>query len=308
MSACTLVSVIIPVYNQARYVEEAIRSVLAQSYTELELLIINDASTDDTGRIISKFANQERVSIYHNESNLGCASTINWGYELARGENLGKLDSDDTYEPKFLSQCVGALQSHPQAGFAYTRVNLIDPGGGKKPRTRDRITHVGNFFGDEFENVVRWINPIPHGAALVRKRCADEVGYYDPAIPAGYDLEFWIRLTRKYPVVFIDEYLMNYRVHETNITKSLSRRGERERSFNQLLNRVYRMEGLPLSLIADKDLIYARACLDIAEGYRDIGEIAKMRQFAAKAFRLCKKPSLYLPYRKLLLSLLIPFQ
>jgi len=306
MSSAPLVSVIIPVYNQVRYVEESIRSVLAQTYPEFELLIIDDASTDGTDKVIARFETDERVSIHRNEENLGCARSCNLGYALACGEYYGIIAGDDTYEPEFLTKCVSALESHPDAGFAYTRVNLMDEAGNRKPRVKDRIIHRENHYGAEFENIVRWLNPIPHGAALVRKKCADEVGHYDPELTAGYDWEFWIRLSRKFPAVFINEHLMNYRVHEANITKRRAGRGERERGFIRLLDEVFGMEDLPESLLREKDMIYARAYLDIAEGYRDIGEYDKMRRFAAKAFSLCKKPSLYLPYRRLMLSLLNP--
>lgn len=298
------VSVITPVYNQALYIEESVLSVLNQTYTDFELLIIDDASTDETGKIISKYASDPRISIYRNDKNMGCASTCNRGYSLAKGKFLAIIAGDDTWEVQYLEKCVSALEKYPDAGFVYTRINLMDTQGNKVPRKRDRIPHRQNYYGNEFENIVRWLNHIPHGSTLVRKSNAEIVGFYDTTLEATYDWEFMLRLTKKFPVVFINEHLYNIRIHGENVTKKRIKRGERERFFFKLLDRVYQMDDLPSKLIEEKDMIYARAYLDIAEGYRDVAEYKKMRQFFKKAIAECKNPKLYLPYRRLLLAVI----
>jgi glycosyltransferase involved in cell wall biosynthesis len=298
------VSVILPVYNQACYVEESILSVFAQSYTNFELLIIDDASTDGTNEIIAKFADDPRVSLYRNEQNLGCAKTFNHGYSLATGDYYCIIAGDDTYEPEYIKKTVSALAVYPNAGFVYTRVNLMDEKGIKRPRGRDRIKHQRDHYGDEFEDIVRWMNHIPHASILVRRECVEEAGFYDPDLTATFDWEFMVRLTKKFPVVFINEHLYNIRIHETNVTKSRVRKGEREVNFIRLLDRVYQMDDLPQSLIDEKEMIYARAYLDVAEGYREIKDYGNMRQFAFKALSHCKKPALYLPYRRLIIAML----
>jgi len=301
-----LASVLIPVYNQEAYVAEAVRSVLEQSYSSLELLLLDDASTDRTAEIFSKFETEPRVRLYRNEKNLGFPRTCNLGYSLARGEFLAIIAGDDTYAPDFLEKCIGALLAYPAAGFVYTRISLMDQSGKKRPRKRDRICHQGDFYGREFDNIVRWLNPIPHGATVVRKRCVEELGAYDPELTAGHDWEFWLRLSKRYPSVFINEHLMNYRVHSENITNKRARMGEREKHLIAILDRVFAMEGISEELRRDKNEIYARAYLDVAEGYRKAGEPAKMRHFLFQALSLCKKPPLYLPYRRLLASSILP--
>jgi len=306
MSERPLASIIIPVFNQEFYVEQAICSVLAQSYPRIELLLIDDASTDRTAEILARFEDAPRVKIFRNENNLGFPRTCNLGYSLVKGDFLAIIAGDDTYEPRFLEKCIEELIEHPDAAFAYTRISLMDREGRKKPRMRDRIVHRHDFFGYEFDNIIRWINPIPHGASVVRKSCVEELGAYDPGLSAGHDWEFWIRLSRRYPSVFINEHLMNYRVHEGNITKKRASKGEREYHLLALLDRVYSMDDLSEELRRDKNEIYARAYLDIAEGYREVGEQKKMRLFLWRAVSLCKKPALYLPYRRLLASLFLP--
>lgn len=302
MYTMPLVSVVIPVYNQAPYIEQTIQSVIAQTYSNYELIIVDDASTDGTDKIIAEFADDPKVSIYRNEKNLECARTRNLGYSKARGIYCSNLDSDDTLEQEYLEKCVDGLERHPDAAFVYTRVNKMDSKGGKKPRLRDRIPHRQNYYGSEFENIVKWLNHIPHASTLVRKSCAMDVGLYDPNLTAGYDWEFMMRLTKKYPALFINEHLYNLRIHRTNVTKNRIRKGEREGIFFDLLDRVYQMNELPERLLREKNMIYARAYLDIAEGYREIGDYGKMRRFFKQALRRCKNPGLYLPYRRLVLS------
>lgn len=304
MSTPPLVSVVIPVYNQAPYIEQTIQSVFAQTYPNFELIIVDDASTDGTDKVIAKFADHPKVSTYRNEKNLECARTRNLGYSKAHGIYCSNLDGDDSLEPEYLEKCVETLERHPDAAFVYTRINLIDDSGKKRPRRRDRIPHRQNYFGDEFENIVRWLNHIPHPSTLVRKSCAEKVGLYNADLTATYDWDFLMRLARKYPVAFINKHLYNYRIHQSNITKSRTRRGERERAFFKLLDRIYRMDDLPETLLKGKNVIYARACLDIAEGYREIGEYKKMRRFFKQACGFSWNPALYISYERLILSLL----
>jgi len=308
MSDTPLASIIIPVYNQAEYVAEAVRSALAQDWPNFEVLIIDDASTDNTPEVISAFAKDERISIFRNDRNLDCVRTFNRGISLSKGEYFGILAADDTWEPEFLEKCVNALERHHEAGFAYTRLNLIESQGRKRPRFKDRIVHRADHFGDEFSNIIRQLNPIPHHATVVRKVCLEEVGLYDEELTTTHDWDLWLRLSRKFPVVFINEYLANYRVHETNVSKLRSKTGDKANFIIRTLDRVFEMENLPDVLLGERNEIYAHAWLDIAEGYRLIGEYGQMRRCVRLAFSLCKNPRLFLPYRRLTLGLLNPFR
>ncbi|MEA2062937.1 MAG: glycosyltransferase [Gemmatimonadota bacterium] len=304
MSDQPLASIIIPVYNQAEFVSESLDSALAQSWSETEVIIVDDASTDGTSEMIARFADEENVSIYRNDRNRDCVYTFNRGISLAKGRYYGILAADDTWEPLFLEKCVTALEEHPEAGFAYTRVNLLDRQGKRRPRTADRIVHRQDRCGDEFINLVRWLNPVPHHATVVRKSCLEEVGPYNEELTTTHDWDLWLRLSRKFPVVFINEALSNYRVHEANVSRLRSRTGDKEKFILRVLDRVFGMEDLPEVLIEEQDEIYARAWLDIAEGYRLIGDFSQMRRCLARAFSLSRNPGLYLPYRSLILSLL----
>jgi len=306
MPSPPLVSVIIPVYNQADYLADAVHSALAQSHPNREIIIIDDASTDGSDRVIAGFSGADGVTVHRNQKNLDCAGTFNLGISLARGTYYAILAADDTWEPDFLQTLAAALEEHPEAAFAYCRVNLMDRSGVKKPRRKDRIFYDRDFCGNQFEDIVRWLNPIPHHATVVRKSCAVEAGCYDPELTTTHDWDLWLRLAKKYPVALVNRYLANYRVHRENVSLRRSREGDKERFIFPLLDRIFAMPDLPESLGARKDSIYARACLDIAEAYRVIADYANMRRLARRALTFSKNPLLYLAYRGLLLSLLRP--
>jgi len=118
--ASPLVSVIVPVYNQASYVEEAIQSVLKQSYRNIQLILIDDASTDGSDAILQKYAGMENIVIARNPANLDCARTFNRGIELSEGQYFGILAADDTWEPDFVARCVAALEgrSNPDGSLS----------------------------------------------------------------------------------------------------------------------------------------------------------------------------------------------
>ncbi len=304
MSIMPLASIIIPVYNQAEFVPDALRSALGQTWPNCEIIVIDDASTDKSAQVVSPFLVGKQISFYRNETNRDCAYTFNRGIGLANGDFVAILAADDTWESTFIEKCIIELQNHLDAAFAYTRINLMSTCGSKKPRLSDRIKHKATCCGNEFCNIVRWLNPIPHHATVVRKSCIEQVGLYDEKLVTTHDWDLWLRLSQIYPTVFINEHLGNYRVHESNITKQRSKTGAKEKYIIQMLDKVYQDSNLPQELRSEKSIIYARAWLDIAEGYRTVGEKAQMRTCLLKALSLCKNPVLYTKYRRLLLSLL----
>lgn len=303
MPVVPVVSVVIPVHNQAGYVREAVESVLGQGFRERELILIDDASTDDSWEAIHPYGVLDGVSLHRNERNLDCAATFNRGFRLSRGRYVAILAADDAWRPDFLERCVGALESHPEAAFAYTRVNLIGPDGVRRPRRRDRIPHHGDRCGDDFGLILCNLNPVPHHATVVRRSCLEEAGGYDESLVTTHDWDLWLRLSSRWPVAFLDSYLADYRVHEANVSLRRSSRGEKERFIISLLDHWFDSGELPEHIQREKPKVYARAWLDIAEGYRAVGEITRMREAFRRALGYSRNPALYAPYRRLLLEL-----
>ena len=119
-----------PVYNGEKFIEDAIQSILAQDYQDFELIITDNASTDETEAICRRFAHADaRVRYHRNEKNLGAAPNYNRGYELARGQYLKWCAHDDLISPNFLSACLAALEAQPDASLAFARTQCIDHNG-----------------------------------------------------------------------------------------------------------------------------------------------------------------------------------
>lgn len=192
------VSVVIPTWNRATSVLRAIDSVLAQDYTDLELIVVDDASTDDTAYAVRGIADP-RVRLLEQPVNHGVAAARNRGIDAARAPLIAFLDSDDTWLPGKLSRQVALMEAAPaQIGLVY---------GGTENRTSDGAERwTPSWRGDVFAPILL-VNGL-HGAAstaLIRREVFDMVGGFDTAFPAIEDYEMWTRIARFWQVDFVPE-------------------------------------------------------------------------------------------------------
>jgi glycosyltransferase involved in cell wall biosynthesis len=198
----TLVSVIMPVYNAERYLREAIESILGQTHRELEFVIIDDGSTDSSAAIVREF-NDARIRFVQNESNLKICHTLNRGLELAGGDFIARMDSDDTAHPRRLATQVRFLQSHP---------DLVGIGAWMRT-TRDKVwrnpaesheLHVSMYFR----------NCLFHPTALFRAEAfRDPSLRYDQDYLYAEEWELWFRMMRHSRIGNVPRVLLNYRLH-----------------------------------------------------------------------------------------------
>lgn len=162
------VSIGIPVYNGENYLEEAIQSLLGQTFKDFELIITDNCSTDRTGEICQKYVTLDpRVRYFRNETNLGCTGNFNLGFQYARGKYFKWAPHDDVYEPTFLEKCVNVLENDPCVVLCYTRTTIIDDDGKKvknydvKLRSDDPQPHIRfhdllvNYMVYEIYGVIR---------------------------------------------------------------------------------------------------------------------------------------------------------
>lgn len=207
------ISVIIPTFNRAGLIVETVESVWAQTMSDYELIVVDDGSTDDTqqslvawdGRIVSR-------RIEH----AGQGAARNAGLEIAKGEHVAFLDSDDLWQPSFLEKASGALDRNPNAGFAYCDYATFDEHG--IIRTADmppRYKLGGHLFGELLES-----DFICTGAILVRRVCFDQVGGFDPRLVPVEDWDMWLRLARRYDAVYLDEPLARIRTSTSNPSRN----------------------------------------------------------------------------------------
>ncbi|HEY2387433.1 MAG TPA: glycosyltransferase [Candidatus Binatia bacterium] len=200
------VTVVLPVYNHRALLPGAITSVLAQTYTDFELVIVNDGSTDGTREYLDGLTDP-RIVVVHQE-NQRLPGALNAGFARARGELLTWTSADNTCAPMFLEALVGALDHYPEAGFAYSAFAWID--------AKDRITGIHR---DQEVTVRALLKQNPGIAAfLYRRECQDAVGMYDPALDGAEDWDMWLRIVERYPAVYVPEILYYYRLHDNSMT------------------------------------------------------------------------------------------
>ena len=202
-SSSPLISIVTPSYNQARFLEETIQSVLNQSYPKLEYIIVDGGSQDGSLEIIRRYA--ERLAWWVSEPDLGQTDAINKGFAHAHGEILAWINSDDTYLPMALAAAAACLQAMPEAGMVYGDANLIDENGQVIGRFPARQT--------DYQRLRRGFVHIPQQAAFFRASLWREVGPLDPTFYFAMDYDLWVRLARLSKLHYEPTPWANFRLH-----------------------------------------------------------------------------------------------
>jgi len=212
--AMSMVSVCIPAYDPGPYLLPAVKSVLAQAYSDFELLIVDDASDPPISSILEG-VDDPRIRLHRNEANLGLTGNWNRCLELARGRCITVFHQDDVMRCDNLSAKVGFLDSHPSVGMVYSNIERIDADG----------CTIGGHWTDQpqadtvmkgsemFALIARQGNPVSCPSVLVRSDCYRELGPFDPRLAFAVDLEMWLRIASRYDVGYIADPLIQQRQH-----------------------------------------------------------------------------------------------
>lgn len=205
------VSVIMPAYNAGKYIRAAINSVLAQTYPFFELIIVDDASTDDTYSIAREFLYDARVKLLSNKVNNGIVYSRNKGITISKGKYIAILDSDDIALPQRIEHQVQYMQAHPELGAIGSYYHVVDSEGKKKTSIKVPSKAVDNatflLFNVSF----------CHSTLMMR---ADVAKFYEykPGFDIIEDYEIAYRISRDFPIGNLPEYTVLYRVHGSNIS------------------------------------------------------------------------------------------
>lgn len=200
------VSVIIPTYNTAQYITEAIDSVLNQTYEHYEIIVIDDGSTDNTKEALKDYKNKIKYIYKHNG---GPASARNAGIKNSIGENIAFLDADDLWLPQKLEKQVEYFKTHPDVGLTFSAYLAFDENKSeKRPNIKEKIISKDAFIN------LWWDNFLGTLTVMVRKACFDKVGIFDESkdIEGSEDSEMWLRIARNYRMGYINEPLARYRI------------------------------------------------------------------------------------------------
>ena len=211
-----LISVVMPAHNVQKYINSAIESVLNQSFKKLELIIVNDASTDKTLDIIRSFAKKDsRIKVVNNDTILNIARSLNKGISLASSNIIARMDADDIALPNRLELQYKLINSSKNIAVVGSDIVIIDP--------------VGNKIGlrkypessGELKNCLFKYSPFAHPVVMFKKDMFEEVGGYNPKYSPTEDLDLWFRLGRKHQFKSIRQTLLKYRVHEKSSSHSM---------------------------------------------------------------------------------------
>lgn len=217
-----LVSIVIPTFNRARYIAQTVDSVVAQTYADWQLTIVDDGSTDDTRRVLERYACDERIAVLH-QQNSGQAAARNHGLRRARGELLCFLDSDDIWKPDKLARQVDILAGAPEYDVAYGDRETID-GAGNLLHARNMKRYSGRVTRRLLKD-----NFISFSTAMIRTEKVRAVGGFDPAIRYGDDYDLWLRLSVDSLFLYVPEIFSAYRSMDEQISSNHEARFESNR-------------------------------------------------------------------------------
>jgi glycosyltransferase involved in cell wall biosynthesis len=209
------VSVIIPTYNQASYLPEAIRSVLGQTFQDFEIIVVNDGSTDNTSQEMVNFSDP-RIR-YFSQENRGPSAARNTGILASVGEYIAFLDSDDVWLPRKLELQVELLDSKPEAALVYSDACLFDDRTGAV--TGKFLDGKRVFSGKVLKHLLS-VQFIKTSTVVVRRGVFETVGRFDESMREVQDREMWLRIAHQFNIEGTDIPLVMVRAHETNVSRN----------------------------------------------------------------------------------------
>jgi glycosyltransferase involved in cell wall biosynthesis len=199
-----LVSIVTPSYNQQRYLEETILSVINQDYPALEYIVIDGGSTDGSVEIIKKY--QDKLTGWVSESDLGQTDAINKGFDRSQGDIMAWLNSDDIYHVGAIRSAVEFLQEHPDIGMVYGDTDLID----------EDSRRIGRFNAKQtnYQRLMRGGVYIPQPAAFWRRDLWERSGPLDTSFYFAMDYDLWVRFAKIAPIQYLPQLWASFRIHD----------------------------------------------------------------------------------------------
>src|SRR5262245_59564990 len=216
MRACPKVTVIIPTFNRARYLAEAIGSVLGQTFADYELIVVDDGSTDETSAVLAGFGDS-RLRVLRQE-NRGISAAMNIGLQAARGEYVARLDSDDVWFADLLERETAVLDSRPDVGVVYAKAQVMSENGAP----REHYVGLPLRYPDDALLSLAWVDATCNITVLARRSCFDSVGPYDETFRTHEDWDMWLRMARNHRFVFLNLTQARFREHDGGITSPSS--------------------------------------------------------------------------------------
>lgn len=273
------VSVVMPVFNGAEYIREAIESLLGQTMTNFELIVVNDGSTDDSAAIVASY-NDPRIRLIDRAVNLGLTITRNEGVSAARGEFIAMLDCDDVALPARLEKQLAYMQHHPECGLLGSWFYLIDQNG--QVEREQRVV----FESAQIPVNLLFHNVFGQSTVMLRRSLLPE-GPYREEFPPAEDYDLWVRLADRHSVANLPETLVKYRIHPGGV--SWKKAETAEKSVKKILRS--QLENLGL-VVSDADMETHR-CIGRHESATLRDDFEKVDQWFLRISVANKKTKIY---------------
>ena len=234
------VTVIMPCFNHARFLEASIESILSQSHSDLELVITNDHSTDESWSIMNSFAERDpRILLVNHTENRGLPASRNSGISLSTGDFIAFCDSDDVWEPNKLTTQLALLRDEPHCDVVYSETRIINELGDLTGQLFSELHQLPETRSGWLFNELISGNFINIQSATIRRSCLGSVPSFDEDLGVLEDWWYWIQLSRNHQFRYLDSPLARYRVHSGSSNVALRRRYpvNRIRIYHRLLRR-----------------------------------------------------------------------
>lgn len=209
-----IVSVIIPCYNGAQFLSEAIESALAQTYPPFEILVVDDGSTDNTGEVAARYQGVR----YIRQENQGASIARNTGLSKSQGDYLVFLDHDDRILPKALEVGVNSLNQHPACGFVFGFSRSIRADGSLLGEAQSEWIETANY-----QLILSGRSLSPPATVMFRRAVFESVGEFDRSFDPAEDYEFYLRVARAFPIYCHNQIIVEYRRHDNNLSCNIPR-------------------------------------------------------------------------------------
>jgi len=236
-------SVVMPVYNAEQYLAEAVDSILQQTFTDFELIAIDDGSTDGSGALLETYADRDdRVCLISRE-NRGLVATLNEGIDRAKAPLVARMDADDICYPERFAIQMAYMAEHPDVLCLGGRFELIDG----ENRLLTQLTEAPLDDAGIQQKLLSGVCVISHPSVIFRRDAVIDAGYYDPDTMLAEDLDLWLRLGERGKLAIVPEIVLRYRVHENTV--SSTRHAEQLRVLRGVCDRACARRGVTVAFV-----------------------------------------------------------
>jgi glycosyltransferase involved in cell wall biosynthesis len=276
------ISVVIPLYNAEKYIGDTLESVLAQTYSTFEIIVVNNSSTDSSLDIVKKYSDVKVIS----QENQGPSVARNKGVALSKGDFIAFLDADDLWVPDKLKIQMEYFNNNPQVGLVYSKYTSVR--NGKILRTRPQNGYSGWIF-----TKLLYKSIIQTSTVMVKRECLDAVGPYDESFSLGDEYDMFLRIAKKFQCGFVDKGLIRYRIHDNNTSKNVFLFDKENLGvYKKIYNNFTDLDGKQKRILRKR---IARYSMKVAEGLNSQGKLEESKKYQNEAIS-------YLPFYKRITS------